>query len=95
MQPLWKLRSGKFVGWNFDGQLYDANGKHIGYFQDKVAVGRNGRVVGEMYDDKFIGFRLGISYPLYGSAGGYAGISVARYANYAGIAVGGWEDPHF
>lgn len=95
MQPLWKLRSGTFAGWNHSGQLYDAAGKHIGYFQDDIAVGCNGRVVGQMYDDKFIGYRLGIAYPIYGSVARYAGIAVAKYANYCGIAIGGWEDPHF
>lgn len=95
MKQLWKLRSGEFAGWNCNDQLYDADGKHIGYFEGDVAVGRNGRVVGEMFDDKFIEYRLGVSYPIYGSVAGCAGISVARYANYCGIAVGDWEDPHF
>jgi hypothetical protein len=95
VKPLWKLRSGKFAGWNYNGQLYDAKGNHVGYFQGTVAVGCNGRVVGEMYDDKFIGYRTNISYPIYGAVGHYAGIAVAPYAGYAGYAVAGWADPHF
>lgn len=95
MEPLWRLRSGKFAGWNYSGQLYDAGGKHVGYFQDKIAVGCDGRVVGEMYDDRFIGYRANVLYPTYGSVGRYSGISVAPYALYAGYSVAGWEDPHF
>lgn len=95
MKPLWKIRSGKFAGWNYDGQLYDAAGNHVGYFVKNIAVGCNGRVVGEMYDEKFIGYRLGIAYPSYGAVGRYAGLAIGRYADYAGYSVGGWEDPHF
>ncbi len=95
MKPLWKLRSGLFAGWNFEGQLYDAGGKHVGYFHGSCAVGCNGRVVGEMYDEKFIGVRTSVSYPIYGSSGHYSAISACRYVNYCGNAIGGWKDPDF
>lgn len=95
MKPLWKLRSGEFAGWNQNNLLYNADGENVGYFVDTLAIGNDGQVVGEIYDDKFIGFRLGITYPLYGSQARYANIAVSRYANYAGHAVAGWEDPHF
>jgi hypothetical protein len=87
MEPLWKLRSGKFAGWNYNGQLYDAKGNNVGYFEGEIAVGCDGHVVGEMYDDQIIGYRTNVSYPIYGA--------VAPYAGYAGYAVAGWEDPHF
>ena len=95
MIPLWKLRSGQFAGWNSDGVLYGADGRNVGYFEGSLAVGLNGRVVGEMYDDRFIGYRLGIAYPLYAPRAQYAGLAFAPYAAYAGYAIGGWEDPHF
>jgi hypothetical protein len=95
MEPLWKLCSGKFAGWNSNGILYDANGENIGYFNGKIAVGCDGQVVGEMYNDKFIGYNNGIAYSLYGTRGKYANIAVSSYADYAGSPIAGWEDPHF
>lgn len=95
MKPLWKLRSGKFAGWNSNGQLYDADGNHIGYFDDRVAIDCNGRVVGEMYDDKFIGYRTNVMYSAHGAVAHSANIAVGRYADYPGYAIAGWDDPHF
>jgi hypothetical protein len=57
MKPLWKLSSGKFAGWNNNDILYDASGDNVGYFVDNRAISINGQVIGEMYDDKFIGYR--------------------------------------
>lgn len=95
MKPLWRLRSGRFAGWNRNGQLFDSAGKHVGYFRGDLAIGRNGRVVGKMYNDKFIGYRLGIAYSIHSCGGSYAGIAAAPYAGYCGMAIAGWEDPHF
>lgn len=95
MKPLWKIHSGDFAGHNANGTLYNADGENVGYFEGDLAIGINGHVIGEMYDDKFIGFKLGVGYPLYGARGRYANIAVARYANYAGNGIAGWEDPHF
>ncbi len=94
MTPLWKI-SGKFAGWNRNGQLYDANGNHVGRFHGEIAVSYNGHVVGEMYNDKFIGYRSSVAYPLYGVSTHYVGIAAGSYADYAGYSIAGWEDPHF
>jgi hypothetical protein len=75
--------------------IYNANGDHVGYFHDDLAVDCYGHVVGEMYNAKFIGYRTNKLYPTYGSRGAYAGIAVAPYANYVGYSVAGWEDPQF
>jgi hypothetical protein len=95
MKPLWKLRSGEFAGYNINDILYNANGENVGYFDGNLAIGLDGHVVGEMYDDKFIGYRLGVAYSLHNSRARYANIAMAQYANYAGNGIGGWEDPHF
>ena len=94
MKPLWKI-SGKFAGWNYNGQLYDESGNHVGYFNKDIAIGTDGMVVGEMYDEKFIGYKTNVSYSIYGVAAPYAPIAVGKYADYAGYSIAGWEDPHF
>jgi hypothetical protein len=86
--------SGRFAGWSVNGQLYDANGDHVGYFRDKIAVRYDGEVVGEMYNE-FIGYRTNVAYPIYPMSANYVGIAVAAYADYAGYSIAGWEDPHF
>jgi hypothetical protein len=94
MKPLWAI-SGRFAGWNSNGLLYDADGDHVGYFRDKLAVRYDGEVVGEMYDEKFIGYRTNVVYPVCGFSANYVGIAAAPYADYAGYSIAGWEDPHF
>ncbi len=95
MQPLWKLRSGNFAGWNSNGLLYNSNGDHVGYFIDSLAFDCNGRAVGEMYDDRFIGYRTNIAYPIGGTIARNVGISVMGYVGYVGNPVLGWDDPKF
>lgn len=95
MKPLWKLRSGKFAGFNDNGTLYDAKGRHIGYFIDKIAVGCDGKVVGEMYDNEFIGYCTNSGYSLYGVMPRLASIGALSYGNYGGQPIAGWDDPHF
>ncbi len=95
MQPLWKVRSGDFAGWRAGDILYDANGSNVGYFNMDVAYSNNGRYIGEIYRDDWIGKRLGVAHPAGGSRVGYVGLAVAGYANRVGMAVGGWEDPDF
>ncbi|UCG88598.1 MAG: hypothetical protein JSW71_08680, partial [Gemmatimonadota bacterium] len=64
MRPLWKLRSGQFVGWRTeDDQLYGADGVHLGYFVDDMAYTNDGRAIGELYGHQRLGRREDVIYP--------------------------------
>ena len=85
MKPLRKVGSGDFAGWRSGDILYDANGSNVGYFNMDVAYSNNGRYIGDIYRDAWIGKRLGVAHPSGGSRVGYVGVSMARYANRAGV----------
>jgi hypothetical protein len=95
MSPLWKIRSGYFAGWRSGDILYDADGKNVGFFHGDVAYSLNGRYIGEIYRDDWIGKRSGVLHGSGGSRVGYVGVAAGRYANRAGMAIAGWEDPDF
>ncbi len=95
MKPLWKVSSGNFAGWRSGDNLYDANGNNVGCFQDNVAHSLNGRYIGEIYRDDWIGKRSGVHHGSGGSRVRAAGIAVARYAGRVGMALAGWDDPDF
>lgn len=60
MQPLWKIRSGKFAGWRIDDALYDAKGKNVGYFDGDIAFSNDrGQYIGEIYNEDWIGRATG------------------------------------
>ena len=95
MNPFWKLCSGEFAGWSSNEYLYNCTGECIGYFHDKIAADRNGRVIGEIYDSDRIGYRTGTSYAAYGAVSLCTRKALTPIANRAGCSVVGWEDPHF
>ncbi|MFO8035542.1 MAG: hypothetical protein R6U57_02815 [Anaerolineales bacterium] len=56
MKPLWKINSGEFAGWRSkNGQLYNRDGEHVGFFDRKVAYSLEGRYVGELEGEKWLG----------------------------------------
>lgn len=95
MQPLWKICSGKFAGWRRNDALYDAEGNNVGFFDGDIAFSLEGKYIGEIYRDDWIGKKTNVSRPIRGARAGYAGIALAPYANRAGLAIAGWEDPDF
>ena len=95
MQPLWKIRSGDFAGWRSSDILYNGEGKNVGFFEDDLAFSLNGKYIGEIHHDDWIGKKMGVAHALKGSRVGYVGIALAPYSNRAGLSVGGWEDPDF
>jgi hypothetical protein len=95
LEPLWKIRSGKFAGHRSGDLLYDADGKNVGYLNDAVAYSTNGHYIGEMYNDDYIGKRTAILHSVNSPRVRYANIASARYADRAGLAIAGWEDPDF
>ncbi|MEA3312245.1 MAG: hypothetical protein U9Q76_08520 [candidate division WOR-3 bacterium] len=95
MKPLWKILSGKFAGWRVDELLYNANGKHVGYFDGNIAYSLSGKAIGEIYEEDWIGKQTSIAYPVVGPIAQHANIGMAPYANRAGLAIAGWVDPDF
>ena len=94
MMPLWKLRSGRFAGWRTsDGELYNAAGKHVGYFVDQIAYTNNGHAVGELYGDQWIGRRKTVIYPTGRQQAELSGKAPAPLADRPGAPLGGWTDP--
>jgi hypothetical protein len=95
MEPLWRIQSGKFAGWRSNDRLYNAKGKNVGFFDKEVAYSLNGRYIGEIYRDVWIGKKSAIIHSTHGAHAPYADIALAPYANRAGIAIAGWEDSEF
>lgn len=95
MEPLWKIRSGKFAGGRSSNILYNSNGNNIGYFHSNIAYSLSGKYIGEIYRNDWIGKRVNATYPTSGSRAGYAGVAITRYVDRVGIAIAGWEDPDF
>ncbi len=94
MKPLWRLQSGRFVGWRTDdGQLYDADGDHIGYFVDDVAYSSDGRAVGEVYGDRWLGKHETVVYPTGTQQSARESRGAAGLADRQGMALAGWTDP--
>ena len=95
MEPLWKIRSGDFAGWRRDDILYNAEGRNVGFFEGDLAFALEGKYIGEIYRNDWIGKKTNIIHAIRGSRTGYAGIALTPYANRVGLAIGGWEDPDF
>jgi hypothetical protein len=93
--PLWNIRSGKFAGWNIDNSVYDATGKNVGPVVNGLIYSCDGRCVGEMYDDRFVGKQTSKSYPSGAHYMAYASIAIMHMSDVAGMAVAGWIDPEF
>ena len=90
---LWKVKSGAFAGWRDGDQLYDAHGCHAGYFEGDVARSLQGRYAGEIYRDDWIGKRHGAAHAPGSVSCSLDSLTVAPYADRAGLDVEGWSDP--
>ena len=95
MDPLWKVRSGKFAGWRRGDRLYDADGKNVGYFSGDKAYSNRGSYIGQIYRDNWIGKRSTVATSVRSPRVSRVGIAKAKRADRAGLAIAGWEDPDF
>lgn len=95
MKPLWKIKSGKFAGWRDGDILYNSDGVNVGFFVENEAYSSKGKYVGEIYENDYIGKKSTIAHSSYAAHAKYANISLAKYADRAGLVFGGWEDPDF
>lgn len=94
MKPLWGITSGRFLGWcSADGQLYDAGGDHIGYFVDEIAYSNAGRVIGEIYEDRWLGKRPTVIYPSGSRNVAGSPTVLGTLADRDGLGLAGWWDP--
>ena len=92
--PLWKLRSGQFAGWRTkDGQLYDDDGAHVGYFVNEIAYLNDGRAVGEVYGERWLGRCKDVKYPPGTRHGLHQSRAPARLPDRKGMPLAGWVDP--
>jgi hypothetical protein len=94
-QPLWKIRTGKFAGWNIDNSVYDVTGKNIGPVANGRVFSVDGGCVGEIYDNRFVGKRLSATYPRNVRTMAYASIGIIHMEDTTGLAIEGWVDPDF
>lgn len=94
MKPLWRIRSGLFAGWRTeDGQLYDDDGAQLGYFVGEIAYSNDGRAVGEIYGERWLGRREGVTYPTGRRRQLGDRRDPARLPDRKGIRLAGWTDP--
>ncbi len=94
MQPLWMLKSGRFTGWCADdGQLYGADGEHLGYFVDEIAYRNDGRAIGEIYGERYLGKRETVVYPTGIRQAARRAVDMAGMPDRDGMALAGWTDP--
>ena len=92
--PLWKLRSGRFAGWRTkDGQLYDDDGAHVGYFVNEIAYLNDGRAVGEVYGERWLGRCKEVKSPPGTRHGPHQSRAPARLPDRKGMPLAGWMDP--
>ena len=95
MKPIWAM-SGRFAGVIAGLQVYDREGRHVGYLRDKVMYrAADGRAVGELYNEDTVGKRSGIAYPVGGASTCLATVGLSGYADRGGAPIGGWNDPDF
>jgi hypothetical protein len=96
MLPLWKIRSGNFAGYRVNDALYNEHGENVGYFINNLAYSvKDGKCIGEIYQNDWIGKNNGITYPLAGSRIPYTNISAVSCVNRVGLGFANWEDPDF
>ena len=94
MKPLWKIRSGRFAGWRTeDGQLYGADGGHLGHFVKGIAYLNGGRAVGEIYGERYIGKRKTVVYPTGTRQAARRAVDMAGIPDRDGMALADWTDP--
>jgi hypothetical protein len=94
MKPLWRLQSGRFAGWRTeDGELYDDDGIHLGYFVKEIAYLNNGRAIGEIYGGRWLGRREDVIYPTGTRHGLRQSRDPARLPDRNGMPLAGWIDP--
>ena len=96
MKPLWRLRSGRFAGWRTeDEQLYDTDGAHLGYFVNEIAYRNDGRAIGEIYGERYLGKRETVVYPTGTRQAARRAMDVAGMRDRDGMALAGWSDTDF
>ena len=95
MTPLWKMRSGKFAGFRLNDALFDPQGEHIGYFDDRIAYDLSGECIGETYQGEWIGLRVFVMYPMGRSIERHDRQDVETHPDRSGRPIEGWEDPRF
>ncbi|MCL6605663.1 MAG: hypothetical protein K6T94_22600 [Paenibacillus sp.] len=93
--PIWAI-SGRFCGKVYDDQVYDENGKHVGYIDDaRIYSARTGRVVGEFYRDDRVGVKSNRTYSIRGIRGIRGSKGFGKRGSKGSISPAGWTDPHF
>ncbi len=96
MKPLWKIRSGRFLGWRTeDDQLYDADGAHLGYLVDDIGYSHDRHAVGEVYGERWLGKREAVVYPTGTRQAARRAVDMAGMPDRDGMALAGWSDPDF
>ena len=93
MDPVWKLRSGEFTGWIEDEYLYNIQGRCIGYIEENIIFSNSGSYLGELYDDEYIGKRLGVKHPKKHVKLGNSKPGRGYRPNRLGRPISGWDDP--
>ncbi len=92
-KPLWKIDSGEFAGWRQGDDLYDAKGKHVGFFRDDVAYSLNGEYLGEVIDEEWLARHAHRVPPRIGGRESRGGIRSTPRARRSGRPSRMWEDP--
>jgi hypothetical protein len=92
-KPLWKIESGEFAGWRQGDELYDAKGKHVGYFRDDVAYHLSGEYIGEIIEDEYLGEHAHRTPPRAGARESRGAIRSTPRARRSGRRSRMWNDP--
>jgi hypothetical protein len=92
-KPLWKIDSGEFAGWRQGDDLYDAKGKHVGFFRDDIAYSLNGEYLGEVMDGEWLARHAHRVPPRIGARESRGGIRSTPRARRSGRPSRMWEDP--
>lgn len=66
----------------------------LAFFDGNNCYSLDGHYIGEIYRDDWIGKKESNIRPIKGSRASYASIARAPYANRAGYAIAGWDDPY-
>lgn len=93
--PIWSL-SGEFCGKVINDQVYDRNGNHVGYVDNKIIFSAHtGKVVGEFYKEDRVGLKISKSYPIRSCRGIRGSRGFGLRGDKGSINPGGWKDPEF
>ncbi|MGD9496856.1 MAG: 4-fold beta flower protein [Armatimonadota bacterium] len=93
MDPLWKINSGEFFGWRHGDDLYDAKGKHIGYFKGGIAYALNGVYMGEIHEGEWFGKPINRNLPRIGARESKGSVRSVPRARRSGRPSRLWQDP--